>query len=89
MQAGHACIVSAPGARGLGERKPSPDGFYRGRAGLDAFLREGGLQIRNEQLAEASVGLGPRNDAVEAGPGERQLLRRLDPAARGRRKQSK
>ena len=48
MQAGHACIVSAPGARGLGEREPSPDGFYSRRVGLHAFLCEGSLQIGDQ-----------------------------------------
>ena len=86
----HPGLVMWPGASGPTFEvlvNVEPDGFYSRRVGLHAFLCEGSLQIRDQELAEASIGLRPGHEAVEAGPGERKLLCGFDPALRGGRKQ--
>src|SRR5207253_11310838 len=65
--------------------KAREERLEQARVRLVALRRERALEIRERLGPEPCVGLGARDDLVEPGPCERQLLRRLDPTPRGRR----
>src|SRR2546428_12302342 len=71
-----------------GLREAAPEGLDDARLGVVARLGERSFEVGDDLGSELPVGLGPRDDLVEAGPRGRELLGGAHPGLRGRRQES-